>query len=786
MSKRQQLKNEALLRELSELPENRKCADCGARNPGWASWNLGVFLCIRCGGIHRKMGTHISKVKSLSVDSWTTEQILAMKEMGNKKANSIWDPNNERSQYLGSYDGDDDSVVERYIRDKYERGKFRRDMEDFVQERGAYNDDYYNSSSRSGQSSSSSRWFRRSKKNQSNGDDFLNADRESGSSRRNKTDDIYHINERRDTRKKTYEYDDDYEYEDKMFKLLDMGFTDRKRNLEALTKSKGDIPTAIEFLTNADESERRPALPPRPSNSGPSSHETSQAPSRNDTGAASQQPQYTGVPSGRSQTVYDQFGNPIGVVPVQQFQPPSGPPPQFAQQNIPPQHNQQQPIPPQPTGAHQSFQPPPHPPPGFQNPVIPGAQQSFSQGSGANQQFPPLSAGLLQSGQVAPQATGYNQALHPTNGYGTAPSIPTTGITPQQSQISSQRQQQSQPYSNSLFLPQPSSAQNGTISTGTNLQPLEQQWSTQQQSAISYQSADLLAGLGNPQTSSSQQQPASLTSALQNLSLQSSQPQAPQTLLSNPQYGQQQQQVANPLVSQPADFQRPQATGYPPMSQSNISFPSQQPQHTQSALQQSQPLQPVFQQPQATGLLQYRGLDSVTQPPPLPASMPQQQPLLPQLTQQAPQFQQQPFAQQQQTGQYPSLQQPMPTGYGPKVDKYTILSLYSHPDYYSSPVSVPGGGVNPAPANNSQLGAINSTQTNGGAVHDEVPSLKPGQRNPFLTKQQPATQPQQQSRDGKAQREQSVRFDDFNGGRVSPDAFGQLSAWTGGSNARKW
>ncbi|KAK9244482.1 hypothetical protein V1506DRAFT_541432 [Lipomyces tetrasporus] len=782
MSKRQQLKNEALLRELSELPENRKCADCGARNPGWASWNLGVFLCIRCGGIHRKMGTHISKVKSLSVDSWTIEQILAMKEMGNKKANSIWDPNNERSQYLGSYDGDDDSVVERYIRDKYERGKFRRDMEEFVQERAAYNDDFYNSSSRSGQSSSSSRWFRRSKKNQSNGDDYLNADRESGRSRRNRNDDIYHINERRDTRKKTYEYDDDYEYEDKMFKLLDMGFTDRKRNLEALTKSKGDIPTAIEFLTNGDESERRPALPPRPSNSGPSSSETSQAPSRNDTGvASSQQPQYTGVPPGRNQTVYDQFGNPIGVFPVQQFQPPPGPPPQFAQQNIPPQHNQQQPVPPQITGAPQSFQPPPHPPPGFQNPVISGAPQSFSQGSGANQQFPPLRAGPLQSGQIAPQPTGYNQALQPTNGYGTAPSNPTTGITSQQSQIQSQRQQQSQQYGNSLFLSPPSSAQNGTISTATNLQPLEQQWSTQkpQQSSVSHQSTDLLAGLGNPQTSNSQQQPASLTSALQNLSLQSSQPQAAQ-------FGQQQQQVGNPLVSQPADFQRPQATGFPQMTQSNISFPSLQSQHTQSAsLQQSQQLQPVFQQSQATGVRQYPTLDSVTQPPPLPASMPQQQPLLPQLTQQPPQFQQQPFAQQQQTGQYPPLQQPIPTGYGPKVDNYTILSLYSHPDYYSSPVAVPAGGVNPAPANNSLLGATNSTQTNGAAVHDEVPLLKPGQRNPFLAKQ-PATQSQQQSRDVPAQREQSVRFDDFNGGRVSPDAFGQLSAWTGGSNAKKW
>jgi stromal membrane-associated protein len=43
--------------------------------PRWASYSLGVFLCIRCAGIHRKMGTHISKVKSITMDQWTMEQI---------------------------------------------------------------------------------------------------------------------------------------------------------------------------------------------------------------------------------------------------------------------------------------------------------------------------------------------------------------------------------------------------------------------------------------------------------------------------------------------------------------------------------------------------------------------------------------------------------------------------------------------------------------------------------------------------------------------------------------
>ena len=51
-------------------------------DPRWASWNIGVFICIRCAGFHRNLGVHISKVKSVNLDSWTAEQLAVRPPIG--------------------------------------------------------------------------------------------------------------------------------------------------------------------------------------------------------------------------------------------------------------------------------------------------------------------------------------------------------------------------------------------------------------------------------------------------------------------------------------------------------------------------------------------------------------------------------------------------------------------------------------------------------------------------------------------------------------------------------
>ncbi|KAJ5301041.1 uncharacterized protein N7443_006043 [Penicillium atrosanguineum] len=120
ISKRQQLRHEKALAELvRSVPGNDRCADCDAPSPGWASWNMGIFLCMRCGAIHRKLGTHISKVKSLSMDTWSAEQVDSMKSHGNLLMNKIYNPKNIKPPVPTDVD-EADSSMERFIRQKYQ------------------------------------------------------------------------------------------------------------------------------------------------------------------------------------------------------------------------------------------------------------------------------------------------------------------------------------------------------------------------------------------------------------------------------------------------------------------------------------------------------------------------------------------------------------------------------------------------------------------------------------------------------------------------------------------
>ncbi|XP_037591540.1 arf-GAP with GTPase, ANK repeat and PH domain-containing protein 3 isoform X6 [Cebus imitator] len=101
---------------------NSFCIDCDAPNPDWASLNLGALMCIECSGIHRHLGAHLSRVRSLDLDDWPPELLAVMTAMGNALANSVWE---------GALDGYSKpgpdacrEEKERWIRAKYEQKLF--------------------------------------------------------------------------------------------------------------------------------------------------------------------------------------------------------------------------------------------------------------------------------------------------------------------------------------------------------------------------------------------------------------------------------------------------------------------------------------------------------------------------------------------------------------------------------------------------------------------------------------------------------------------------------------
>ncbi|XP_059351406.1 centaurin-gamma-1A-like isoform X2 [Daphnia carinata] len=100
---------------------NANCADCDAPNPDWASLNLGVLVCIECSGIHRNLGSHISRVRSLDLDEWPPGHIAVMLGLGNTLSNSIWEAR-MRGVKPGPQSSRDDK--ERWIRAKYEHKEF--------------------------------------------------------------------------------------------------------------------------------------------------------------------------------------------------------------------------------------------------------------------------------------------------------------------------------------------------------------------------------------------------------------------------------------------------------------------------------------------------------------------------------------------------------------------------------------------------------------------------------------------------------------------------------------
>ncbi|TYJ05497.1 hypothetical protein E1A91_A12G168100v1 [Gossypium mustelinum] len=119
----------AVLREISG---NDVCAECNAPEPDWASLNLGILLCIECSGVHRNLGVHVSKVRSLTLDVkvWESSIVELFRSLGNAYCNSVWEGSLQKNERVDESNAHGTSITkpcakdpishrEKYINAKY-------------------------------------------------------------------------------------------------------------------------------------------------------------------------------------------------------------------------------------------------------------------------------------------------------------------------------------------------------------------------------------------------------------------------------------------------------------------------------------------------------------------------------------------------------------------------------------------------------------------------------------------------------------------------------------------
>ncbi|XP_069692417.1 arf-GAP domain and FG repeat-containing protein 1 isoform X2 [Periplaneta americana] len=118
--KKQDEKHLKILRELVSLPTNKQCFDCHQRGPTYINMTIGSFVCTSCSGMLRGL-TPPHRVKSISMASFSPEEVELIKSRGNEYCRRIW---------LGLYDTNHthDTKDEQQIKDfmvaKYEKKRY--------------------------------------------------------------------------------------------------------------------------------------------------------------------------------------------------------------------------------------------------------------------------------------------------------------------------------------------------------------------------------------------------------------------------------------------------------------------------------------------------------------------------------------------------------------------------------------------------------------------------------------------------------------------------------------
>jgi hypothetical protein len=64
-----------VLDQIRNYPGNDKCCDCTSFSTDWASVSHGTLICLDCAGKHRSLGVQVSFVRSITMDTWSKQQV---------------------------------------------------------------------------------------------------------------------------------------------------------------------------------------------------------------------------------------------------------------------------------------------------------------------------------------------------------------------------------------------------------------------------------------------------------------------------------------------------------------------------------------------------------------------------------------------------------------------------------------------------------------------------------------------------------------------------------------
>lgn len=119
--------DDALFHQVQQIPSDRMCAECSStKSVEWVSINLLMVLCIDCSGAHRSLGSHISKVRSLTLDvgAFTPSLRSALLSVSNACLNNIWEelhPPTSKLAATASPQARLEFITEKYVEKRFVR-----------------------------------------------------------------------------------------------------------------------------------------------------------------------------------------------------------------------------------------------------------------------------------------------------------------------------------------------------------------------------------------------------------------------------------------------------------------------------------------------------------------------------------------------------------------------------------------------------------------------------------------------------------------------------------------